>query len=311
MEPEMTESASEGPRAVIAVISVFNAPAELPARVELALDQVDHVVLVDDGSHTVDRLDFASERVHTILLDENSGIARALNVGIEHAVSLGATHLLTLDQDSDVRSDHVAQLLAALDGEAERGSAPVVAAVPGRVGGAAIPMLKGEPLDPVQSGQLLIATAFRSVGGFREDLFIDAVDSEFTARARSRGFRFVAVEALAMDHSLGELVPLRLFGRRLAWGGQERHALYHRAFRTYYMVRNSSVVARTYRRSQRRWVFLRNRRMLELVVVGVLFGAHRKAQLRAILMGVRDARSSRLGRIPEGDRAMLARMEAV
>lgn len=286
-------------RRIVAIISVFGAPAELPSRVRALLAQVDDVVLVDDGSNTLLSLDLAEERVHTEALVENSGIARALNVAVERARTLGATHIVTLDQDTELEPDHVGRLLAALDEAAQRGE-HIAAAVPGVVGGArALRLPDGEPFDPIQSGQVLPMTTVDALGGFDERLFIDAVDSDYTVRSRLAGMRFLMLDDLHMAHELGTLMPIRIFGRQLVLAGSPRNVLYHSPIRTYYMVRNSAWLRRTYGDRDRRWIRLRDRKLSEMVLAGALLAPDRRLQLRAVMLGLRDARRNRLGPIPD------------
>lgn len=285
---------------VIATIPVFRPPSDLGARVRDLLTQVDRVVLVDDGSHSVRDVDIDDDRVIRIDGEENLGIAHALNVAIAEARSLGATHVLTLDQDSAVAEGYVARFLAALDDPARAGQR-IAAAVPEIVGGAAV-LRDGDDwaFDPIQSGQLVPMTVLDEVGGFDERLFIDAVDSDFTLRAHARGYRFLIVAGERMGHDLGELVPITFFGRQLVLAGRPRHVLYHRPFRTYYMVRNSVHLVREHGRADRAWMWLRVRKMIEMVAGCAILAPDRAAQVRAVRAGLRDGRRGTLGRIDDG-----------
>lgn len=286
-------------RRVVAVISVYGAPSALGERVDRLLSQVDDVVLVDDGSDTLRQQSLDAEHVHTIALERNSGIAAALNVAVARAKELGATHIVTLDQDSELEPGHVDRLIVLLDTAAGRGEA-VAGAVPGVVGGAPVLRLPdGEPFDPIQSGQVLPVHTFEALGDFDERLFIDAVDSDYTVRSRVAGMSFVMDDDLHMAHELGELVPITAFGRQLVVGGKPRNVLYHSPMRTYYMVRNSAWLKRTYGSRDPGWMRLRNRKLSEMVIGGSLLAPDRLRQLRAVLYGLRDARRGRLGRIPD------------
>ncbi len=290
---------------IIAVVSVFHAPDDLRDRMLDVLDQVDAIVLVDDGSDTLETIEFGDDRIHTVSSPTNRGIAAALNTAVNRARELGATHVVTLDQDSALAPDHVARLLATLE-RSQQDGAIVAAAVPGVVGGAPILYLPdGQPFDPIQSGQVVPMATFDRVGLFNEDLFIDAVDSDFTVRAVTMGMEFRADRGLHMAHELGELVPLKIFGRHLVLGGKPRHVLYHSPARTYYMVRNSLWLAQTYRDQARDWTRLRNRKLWEMVIGGSLLAPDRAVQLRAIRWGRRDARRGVLGRIPAEVQARL------
>jgi rhamnosyltransferase len=282
---------------VVAVIPVYRAPDDLPDRVRRLATQVSHVVLVDDGSGS---LPLAGVDVEQIPLANNDGIAHALNIGIERARQLGATRVLTLDQDSAVPEGYVDELSRVIRSAEGRG-VKVAAAVPAAAGGAKVlrtgDRMTAAPFDPIQSGQLLPVSTLDDVGPFAEDLFIDAVDSDFWLRADLRGYSFVVAESAEIEHGLGELRPVRVFGRHLVLGGRPRHVLYHSPFRTYYMVRNSALLHRRYGKSRRSWIRLRRRKMTEMVLGCIALSDDRGAQLRAVRAGFRDARRGALGKI--------------
>lgn len=294
------------PARIVAVVPVFGAPDDLQETIASLSAQVDAIVVVDDGSHTVERLVFGND-VEVISLDENVGIAAALNSAIGRAKMRGAEFVITLDQDSRLADGHVRRLLALIEEARTRGH-KIAAAVPGVVGGARV--LRGpdgEPFDPIQSGQLIPVEVFDSLGEFNPELFIDAVDSEFTIRARLAGYRFLVDEHLEMEHALGEALPLSVFGRPLVLLGKPRHVLYHAPWRTYYMVRNSIWLSRRYGSQDRTWMRRRNRKMAEMVVGGSVLAPDRIAQFSAVFTGWRDGRRGVLGRISLRNRERFGR----
>src|SRR6478752_69278 len=140
---------------VVAVVSVFRAPDDLPPRLVALADQVRAVVVVDDGS---DSLGAVAEHpsIIKVSLSENRGIAHALNVGVERARALGATHVLTLDQDSTAPTGFVERMLEVL-ARAEAAGVAVAAVVPELVGEQRVMRIADEPwaFDPIQAGQLV------------------------------------------------------------------------------------------------------------------------------------------------------------
>ncbi|KAA9152266.1 glycosyltransferase [Microbacterium lushaniae] len=286
-----------GHERVVATIPVFRAPGDLPARVDALRQQVAAVVLVDDGSGSLPSPAFELPGVEQVALEENSGIAHALNVAVERARDLGATHVLTLDQDSTVPAGYVARMLAALRARAASGR-PVAGAVPSSAGGAAVLRdMDDVPFDPIQSGQIIPVPVLDAVGPFAEELFIDAVDSDFWLRADALGYSFAVVDEAEIAHGLGELQPIRIFGRQLVLAGKPRHVLYHSPFRTYYMVRNSTVLNRRYAHHRPKWMRRRSRKMFEMVAGCIILAGDRRSQLRAVRAGRRDARRGVLGKI--------------
>ncbi len=293
-------------RRVAAVVPVFRPPADFGTRVRALADDVDHVVVVDDGSGGLAQLSIEHPRITQISLADNSGIARALNVGIEAARSAGAELILTLDQDSTAPPGYVDRAVATL--EAARGAGVRVGAVvPETVGTQQVMRRRGTAyaFDPIQAGQLIPAEVLDRVGPFAEELFIDAVDSDFTIRAENLGYEFVVAEGSTIAHGLGELVPLMVFGRQVVIAGKPRHVLYHAPFRTYYMARNSVVLIRRHRHGRARWMVWRTWKMTEMIVGCVVLSPDRGAQLRALALGIRDGARDRLGRITAATEARL------
>jgi rhamnosyltransferase len=284
---------------VVGIISVFRAPEDLGSRIATLLTQLDRVVVVDDGSHTAGPLRNVDDLIHVVELDENKGIAFALNAGIDQARELGATHLVTLDQDSELPPGYVGDAMHLLDRLDDRGMR-VAAIVPERFGSTrVVTSQEGVPLDPIQSGQLIPLRLFDEIGGFAEELFIDSVDTEFTLRARAAGYEFHILNGSTLDHALGDQTPIRVFGKHLVLFGRPRHLHYHRPFRTYYIVRNGLTLWRMHRPGNVAWLTRRTAAMVWAVLLSSALSPDRGAQFEAARLGLRDARRRRLGKIPQ------------
>ncbi|MEP6796634.1 MAG: glycosyltransferase, partial [Lapillicoccus sp.] len=111
-----------------AVIACLDPPAMLVEAVREVLQQVDLVVVVDDGSADPTAV-FAEltaiEGVETgrvtVLHQANAGVAAALNAGIRVAREHGVDIVLTLDQDSRLGPGYVPAALVTLDVAAATG----------------------------------------------------------------------------------------------------------------------------------------------------------------------------------------------
>jgi rhamnosyltransferase len=292
---------------VAAVISVFNPPRDLPDRVARLAGQVELVVAVDDGSPQADPtvLDGLSRVATLVRLPANSGIAVALNTGITHArEAIEPDWLLTLDQDSELDEGFVARALETAR-RAQTAGLRVGAVTPESHNGRRIDMLRAKDefrdgFDPMQSGTLISNAAAEHIGLLEEGLFIDAVDSEYTARLRRAGYRVIAGEGCNITHSVGQSRPMRVLGRRVRIGGNDLNVYYHSPFRVYYISRNSIRLTRKYLLSQPGWIA--KRLMLETAFHGIrfVFGPNRRKLLLAFLSGTADGLCGRKGRIPAG-----------
>ncbi|MGD9967847.1 MAG: glycosyltransferase family 2 protein [Hyphomonadaceae bacterium] len=160
--------------------------------------------------------------------DVNLGIAEALNVLTLAAALRGARRIVLMDQDSVWPSGGVAQLGASLDSIIAAGGKPaVVGPLIVAPEGYKPPRYFRRPrwasvglADPVRyiitSGTMLEIDAFRRIGRFRSDFFIDAVDTEWCFRAWARGYSCWAARDVKMLHTIGQGIERsRAFGARI------------------------------------------------------------------------------------------------
>ncbi|GAA1943320.1 glycosyltransferase [Agromyces allii] len=288
------------------VISAFRPEPDLLAGIAELHGNVDSVIVVDDGSGSSadDVLATIEAAGATVLrLPENSGIAAALNAGIEHARSLGAGHVLTLDQDSRLPAASVAELLAALEQATERGHAAAFA-VPEMF--ASVSQVASRAEDgtlltrhSIQSGMLVPVTTFEAVGTLRADLFIDLVDTEFELRCTSAGLVGVAAPGVRLPHSLGAAYERPTWLRLVTFGLGPKDVTLSTPFRYYYRVRNRIVVNREFRRTQRAWIARDTLVEVLHFVVAATLARPRRALWRLYRAAISDARAGRMGRASE------------
>lgn len=296
-------------RVPAAVVTSYRPGDELLGAVESLRGQVSSVIVVDDGSgpDAVSVLD-AAEAIgaRVIRLDENGGIAAALNVGIAAALAAGADAVVTLDQDSAVPDGFVEALCATHDTarDAGHGNSPVV---PEYFAG--VRQVRGSEPDgtllargAIQSGMLLPREVLERVGLMRADLFIDLVDTEYELRCRAAGQPVIAAAGLRLAHSLGARYRRR---GRVPLPGIPRVLTLSTPFRYYYRARNRVLIDRAYRRRFPVRMF-RDALVDRLYfVVVVSLAQPRGAMVEILREGSRAGRRGEGGRIP-GDLAQLA-----
>ncbi|MEZ5184637.1 MAG: glycosyltransferase [Candidatus Nanopelagicales bacterium] len=278
------------PPRVVAVIPVLDPPVGVEAHVREVGAQVDDVVVVDDGSV----MPVTYGGVRCIQLDRNRGIAAALNAGVEEAVRLGATHVLTVDQDSQLPPGYVKELLECGDRAVALGLRPAAVGAgefgqmshrgTWRSGVMVVP-------EAIQSGTLFARDALEAVGGFDEALVIDGVDTDVSLRLADAGWD-VCVAPVSFDHQLGSGHFVSVLGRQV-WASQ------HPAYRRYYITRNGLALLRRHGRKHVRWALVYARRL----GMASLLAAGERTQRSAMRRGVRDALRGRWGRLSEGLRS--------
>lgn len=245
------------PSCVVAVVILYN-PDLVPliCRLQAVLEQVDHVIAVDNSREPRAEPAVTALSSCTVYLPlrTNLGIAVAQNRGIQAARDLGATHVLLLDQDSAIPAGMVTRLLAAESLLAQR-NVQFAAVGPvfvdekteemSRAPREAWLSTRAVRLDPVlpdpveadyiiASGSLVRMEIFDQIGGMAEELFIDWVDIEWCLRARHRGFKCYVVPDVVMRHSVG-IRAVRILGRNI---------YIHNGIRAYYRMRNAVFLLR-------------------------------------------------------------------
>jgi rhamnosyltransferase len=299
VSPVVTDTRRPSAENVVAVIVTLGPGADVVGHVRTLIGRVGRVVVVDNGSgpdaaSVLDEI-AALPSVKVIRNPANLGIARALNQGAEIATDSGADWLLTLDQDAEPADEIVSVAGRTFDAYPDRGHIAVIGStsfeasragwVPGD--GRGQPWI--EAANVITAGSFVALATVRDIGGFREDLFIDYVDTEFCLRARARGYRVLASRAPAMTHRIGQPTERRI-------GLRAVHPTNHSAFRRYYITRNRFFVWRHYWRGESRFVAKDVLAAHKELVKLVLFEDDRAAKIRAMAAGLRDGLRSVSGR---------------
>jgi rhamnosyltransferase len=233
---------------ILTLIVTYNGAKTICETIHAA--KVQPILVIDNasGDETVSAIRALSmPDVEIISMPENVGVAKAYNIGIQEALKQGKDWLFILDQDSACGED----CLKLLSGTAEYfiQKRDKIAAVcptiknlnfsdiihyPYRWNSLTFEPIPddGTPLVPIDStvtsGSLYSVEALNSVGGFREEYFIDFVDHECHLRLRKAGWSLWWDKRAALYHRLGKIQKMTDQG---LW-------IEHEPIRYYYMARN-------------------------------------------------------------------------
>ncbi|MEO6803788.1 MAG: glycosyltransferase family 2 protein [Granulicella sp.] len=299
------------------LVVLFN-PTEDHIQNVLQLKQRCDIVIAVDNSTRVDSQ--LHQRMQALGIDvvmnfNRGGIAGAFNKGMEWLIDRGCTLLFTFDQDSVVLENYFAQMTAAC----------ASIATPHFLIGPKIydinvdryiPLLVMKPFSVtltqmtdadqgllpcssmISSGSVMSAETYRFVGAFREDYFIDQVDTEYCFRAHRKGVSLFINTALVMRHEIGKRIDRKIgFFKFIQWN--------YIPLRQYYSARNCIHVSRLYGRA------LPSAILINLITLGqflsiILYENNKLRKLGAMTAGVIDGLLGRYGpieicspRIPE------------
>ena len=206
------------------------------------------VYVVDNASSFNVDVGIQDERLKLIKLKENTGIAKAQNVGIDYAEKNNAEYIVFFDQDSTIPDNFINDLM--FDYKQLEIQGLKIGAIGPRFMDERFSFFypsinynngKRERIDTeninkptkstllISSGSLVSTSTLLSVGLMRENYFIDYVDTEWCFRAESKGYNNYISSRAVMKHAVGDnMIENRYFKTPI-----------HSPFRRYYITRNA------------------------------------------------------------------------
>jgi rhamnosyltransferase len=238
--------------------------------------------------------------IEVIFNRNNGGLAGAYNKGAEALLAQQCEVIFLLDQDSAIDASFFTRMM---HGASELGTdtfliGPKIYEIklekcmPVIVPGKRLP--KSVRIDDqtaglfptmciISSGSAISAPAYRKLGAFREDYFIESIDVEYSLRARKENVPVYMNAAVVLRQSNGRI---------------ERHGKLfttnHAAWRRYYIARNAVHCFRLYRAySGLHW--LSGLMVMQQAFSVMLFDSEKLKKITAIACGYLDGLFGRLG----------------
>lgn len=203
------------------------------------IETIDKLYVVDNSGDDIKRIKDTS-KIKYIKLEENKGIATALNIGATEALKDGYKYLLTMDQDSKIDAKIIEEMLDFLENNNDE-----------KIGLISpyhdIKTLETKPKEKIEeklevmtSGNIINLEAYKAINGFKDWLFIDGVDIEYGLNLNSHGYKVVRLNYIVMPHELGAATIHNFLGKKVLCSN-------HNAIRRYYMIRNTLYINELYK----------------------------------------------------------------
>lgn len=285
-------------RKIYSIIVTYNPNLkELNDTVERLKKQTHKVIICNNSSFD---LKFNDEKLKIFNFGENLGIAQAQNVGMKWAFENGADFVLQMDQDNIPEDNLVRNLLNCYEDLTSKGYKI------GLVGPQDYDkdslklnkarLKKGSYIEgtnyvsveqTLSSGSLISKEVYNTIGGMDNDLFIDAVDSEYCWRMRKKGFLVIKNNNALLAHKLGE-------GKKTILGFL--HVGVSNPIRHYYQVRNTLLLfKRDY--TPLYWKYSGIVKIIFKLIVYPFTLNQGYERFRYILLGIKDGLLGRSGKI--------------
>ena len=207
------------PENICAVITTFRPDKGFSERVERVKKQVGFIVIVDDGKCSENMLklskwfkDEKKIRLHHNM--SNVGIATSLNTGISIAKDNGYRWILTVDDDSFVKSNLVERLIAGLKNIKTNKPIGIIGTLWREFNSESKPIIRNaaysEKRGIITSCSLFSMETYDRVGPFRDEFYIDLVDFDYCHRVKKHGFMIIELNELGFEHQNRNVIILFL-----------------------------------------------------------------------------------------------------
>lgn len=241
---------------LVGVLVTFSPSEAQVSNIKHIASELDFVFVVDNTElETPSMLSCENcfpDNVRVVLNGNAGGIAGALNSGVREAIeAFGDCFIFFLDQDSCLpQTFFEKQYMFAVENQRQI-VAPKYFDINSRTFGNYTKLSRwkieniagGEAVQPfevtfaITSGTLIYSSLFEKVGFFREDYFIDHVDSEFCIRLHEAGHLILVNPDVVFEHAIGNRKHKKFFGVSFKPN-------FHSPVRRYYAVRNGIFMIR-------------------------------------------------------------------
>ncbi|WP_455664228.1 glycosyltransferase family 2 protein [Phocaeicola sp.] len=225
-------------------IVLFNPKIErLKENVIAIYNQIDRLYVYNNGSDNTEDIklvlrDFSN--IQFIQNNENVGLATALNVLAMHAEADGYDWIVTLDQDSVAPANLIKEYK---NYSSDQDIGMLCCKIIDRNFGERINdrwQNKGAELVGlcIASASAIRLKAWKKVGGFCNEMFIDSVDFDICMSLREYGYKILKINDVKLLHEMG------CHSRKVKLFGKEELIFNHNPLRCYYIVRNHFLLGK-------------------------------------------------------------------
>lgn len=290
---------------ICAIIVSFHPTKELRENVEALAEQVDEIMIIDNGSglatkQLLDSLVKQYSKLNVVFLPENIGIAAALNIGVKMAKAANHEWVITFDQDSQVTPFMIETMLRVYETYPNKEkvaslSPQYMDTYSGEIYGGHLlfPFNQSQPYvqvyEVLTSGNLIKLSVFDFIGYFNEHLFIDYVDTEYCWRCISAGYNILQINNAILMHSIG-------FQKRCNFLWMRPIITNHSSLRRYYIARNSIYIFKSHFLKQPVFLIINLYRLTKILIKVAILESNRQKKLKATYLGFFDGFLGRMGK---------------
>ena len=222
---------------LLGVVVLFYPKLDVWDNIKTYIEEIDKLIVWCNSP--VEVIPLPKEQFIVMGDGQNVGIGKALNEAVLYGINNGYTHLLTMDQDSSFVLNSFSSYKFGVDNcldDKMLWFSPEVYDDYSKD-------LASDTIDDISyaitSGSIYNIEIFKKMGFFKDDFFIDAIDTEFSFRIKECDWKIGRVKMGKLKHCLGDRISVPFLWGRLV-------SLNYSSIRTYYIIRNHIVLKKMY-----------------------------------------------------------------
>jgi len=271
-----------------ATIILYYPDNQLLSNIQSYISDIEFLLIFDNSPTNAVSSIFENDPKYRYHWDgNNEGIAKRLNQAIEICEKEDVSYLLTMDQDSSFNNNDLKVYKNFVKNEIKHESISMF----GIRYYANDDKTENQTIYDkilITSGSIINLKVAISINGFDENLFIDGVDTEFCLKSFKNGFKTVFYQQIYLRHNLGDEKNITIPFLK------KRTRKIHNPLRLYYIVRNYLYLRKQYRNLHSK---INLPDLINELKNCLFYGGQKIEYLRAILMAIKDANRSQLGKL--------------
>jgi len=267
------------------VVVFYNPTLQMINNISLYINALDRLYVIDNSDNCEINITSALNNISNLIeyksMGGNKGIAAALNAGCRIALESGAHWVLTMDQDSSYEPDGFNIQVNALK-EIQKDQANHIGILSShhliefyQHQFIATPTFETDFV--MTSGNLINLSAYSAIDGFRDEFFIDEVDSDFCKRLKNNNYKILVANEAKLNHYLGNT-------RKHTFCFYSVMCSHHSYIRRYYITRNRLYMGRLYPELRREYQLRNTVSLLKVIILE----KDKLRKIRAFLDGFLD-----------------------
>jgi len=273
---------------LLGIVILYYPPKDVITNIASYIDVLNELILWDNtpGGGRIDSP--GKGNIRQMGINENVGIGTALNEAVKYATANGFTHLLTMDQDSCFVGEECKKYIDII----KQANLQAIFSPNCLIHGQKSYEEQTSFIETeatMTSGSIYPVDIFDKIGLFREDFFIDAIDTEFCLRAKQNGILTQIVSSIHLIHCVGNK-PRK---HNILW--KTLSSTEHSHIRLYYIIRNGLISKKLYPYTEHWKGFLYYWFYKRMFVV-ILYENHKFAKCKGLILGYIHGKMGKTGK---------------